>query len=519
MRKLRLSEFTSNFLAENFFIKLYMIFIILRYLQLLAFLGSGLGLLRLIIMCYFIYIWRNFEMKNLFTLLVVFAFATSINAFGQMFSSFNDKARLEVGKQPAFVYCSPTSNPIGNFVVCLGQDVNFNGTYDDGDEAPSLWKFNIISLLSMNEGKLGCDPVKIMDFRFGSISFPVRACVNADSHLLYIIEGAKAAIYNLLDNSIVKEFNIDTMASAISINGDYAYITVSPYGTAGYVKKYSLTTNTSVDSIPCGIAPRQTLPYWDGSLAILTEGNFGGTDSKISLYDVSGEKAAKFAELEVGGTANHIAMEGNYLYVTMNGSHEIKIIDLSTRTIVDSIKLPTSGYDGPRETIVRNYTNSSNYQYSEFFTTAYNGRVYYGKGLQVIDSSEVDGKRESIAPIAYSNGIAVTTINNADYSPSNILTTYEAINSVSDSPKINYANAYPCPAIDNVTINIYANQAQDATVAIYSVSGTKIAEINTLINDGKINLSAAQLNLVSGKYIANVTIGNKIYTANIIINK
>lgn len=458
-------------------------------------------------------------MKKFFILFALTMFGFTVEAFCQGFGSWDDVARLSVGKQPAYVFCPKENSNSQSYVICLGQDANFNKIFDEGDEAPSLWKFGFAYVLNKYEAKWGLNPVKVMDFPFASISFPVRAVVNETSNWLYVIEGTKAVIYDLVNYNRVQEFKIDTMASAISINDDYAYITVSPYGAQGYVKKYSLNTNISLDSIPCSISPRQTMPYWNGNLAILNEGNFGMTDSKISLYDVSGEKAVKFADLEVGGTANQMTMEGNFLYVTMNGTHEIKIIDLSTRTLVDSIKLPTTGSDGPRETVIRNYLNTTDYKNFDFFTTAYNGRIYYGKGMQIVDSSDIDGKRESISFIASSGGIAVTTINQADYSPSNIVTTYEAKSSVSDSPKINYANAYPCPAIDNVTINLYADQAQDATIAIYSVSGEKVAEINTLINDGKINLSATQLNLTNGKYIANVTIGNKIYTANIIINK
>ena len=450
-------------------------------------------------------------MKKFFILFALIVLSVSAQAGENGFSILPQKTTVTVGKQPGMIYPGQLTKGIMPFVICMGQDADFDFTHDEGEEYPSIWSMTMTS-----PGVLSAS--KIIDLPFASVSFPIRPFVVEDKNSIYLVQGSKVASYKLSNFEKVEEFDVDASASAISIDGDYAYVTVSYWNNPGYVKKYNLTSKEVVDSIGAGFSPRQTLPYWNGSLAVLTEGNYGQTNSVVTLYDVSGEKAVVITEIPVGGLGNSMIMEGNYLYVTMNGTHEIKIINLNSRAIENTITLPTTGGDGPRETLILNKTASDNYQDFEFFTTAYNGRTYYGKGLNVLDSSEAGSKREALTMIM-GNVLAVTDMNNFDYSPAYTVSFYYGTPSSVENNKVNYANSYPCPAIDNVTINLYANQAQDATVAIYSVNGTKATEFNTQINDGKINLSATQLNLVSGKYIANVTIGDKTYTANIIINR
>ncbi len=449
-------------------------------------------------------------MKKFFILFALIVLNVSAQAGENGFSILPQKTTVTVGKQPGMIYPGQLTKGIMPFVICMGQDADFDFTHDEGEEYPSIWSMTMTS-----PGVLSAS--KVLDLPFASVSFPIRPFVVEDKNLIYLVQGSKVASYKLSNFEKVEEFDVDASASAISIDGDYAYVTVTYWDIPGYVKKYNLTSKEAVDSIGAGFSPRQTLPYWNGSLAVLTEGSYGQTNSVVTLYDVSGEKAVVITEIPVGGLGNSMIMEGNYLYVTMNGTHEIKIINLNTRAIENTIALPTTGGDGPRETLILNKTASENYQDFEFFTTAYNGRTYYGKGLNVLDSSEAGSKREALTMIM-GNVLAVTDMNNYDYSPANTVSFYYGTASVEDN-KVNYANSYPCPAIDNVTINLYADQAQDATVAIYSVNGTKATEFNTQINDGKINLSATQLNLASGKYIAKVIIGNKTYTANIIINR
>lgn len=452
-------------------------------------------------------------MKKFFILFALIVLSVSAKAGEKGFSILPQKTTVTVGKQPGMIYPGQLTKGIMPFVICMGQDADFDFTHDEGEEYPSIWSMTMTS-----PGVLSAS--KVLDLPFASVSFPIRPFVLEDKNLVYLVQGSKVVSYKLSNFDKVDEFDVDASASAVSIDGNFAYVTVSYWDKPGYVKKYNLTSKEVVDSIAAGFSPRQTLPFNNGTMALLTEGSPSKNNSTIGFYDVSGAKATLISELTVGDVANSMKIEGNFMYVTMNGSHEIKIINLSTKTIENSIKFPTTGYDGPRETLILNKTASQNYQDYEFFTTAYNGRTYYGKGLTILDSSEAGEKREGVTMIMGAV-LAVTDMNKQDeaYTPANTVSFYYGTPSSVEDSKVNYANSYPCPAIDNVTINLYADQAQDATVAIYSVNGTKATEFNTQINDGKINLSATQLNLVSGKYIANVTIGNKIYTANIIINR
>ncbi len=79
---------------------------------------------------------------------------------------------------------------------------------------------------------------------------------------------------------------------------------------------------------------------------VLCEGTFGAADGSIVFLDAAG-----VTSLAVGDTPNHLLVDDNTntAYVVLNGSHEIAVIDLDTRTITARWSTGTSGFDGPRE--------------------------------------------------------------------------------------------------------------------------------------------------------------------------
>jgi YVTN family beta-propeller protein len=449
-------------------------------------------------------------MKHIFTifLILVCAFVAKSEFH------YGTNKNFTVGNQPMAV---SVDKSVRAHVLCIGTDFNYNGQKDEGDEAPSWWvsepiNGNLASLTNFH---------KVKDFSFGALGgFPVRPCFDYENSILYITENYAVATYNLNTYELIDSAVAPINASAISIDGDYLYLSVTPYSNEGMVIKYNYKTKTPIDTLTKLMYPRQTLPYWNGSLAVLEENNFASNLSKIYLYDVSGSQFLKFAEISVGDVANHMAIKGNNLYVTMNGSNEIKIIDLNTRTVIDSIKLSTSGYNGPRESAIAG--DNDDFKKNTIFTTSYNGYIYEINNGKVTDSVMSHGKTESISIPEYSNFpvMIVTNCNqSSNYSADTVVTLYMNVNNINDNQKFNKANIYPNPAIDNFNINLYADNGSSANIQITNSNGENVYYTSKLINDGKIQFNLSEMNLAVGAYIINTTVANKVYTSKLIVSK
>jgi hypothetical protein len=441
-------------------------------------------------------------MKRLLTFLVFMCCAYT--AFPQAQFDLSKSKILKTGAQPAAFFL----NKAGQMnVICLGLDANYNGVLDAGD-TPSSWR-----LVDPNSSEESA--VKV-DFGISGIGFPVRPVVDSKNDLLYVASGGKVMIYDMTTFAKKDEITIDPMLSAISLDGNNLYCTVSPWSGNGKVIKYDLSAKkVLMDSIPGYTSPRQTLPYWNGSLAVLSEGGFGATNSKVMLYDVSGAAYKSFAEINVGGVGNHLSISGQHLFVTMNGTNEIKIIDLNTRTLVDSIKLPAAC--SPREALV--IGSDALYKQAEIYVPCYNSKMYYIKNMQVVDSAKCDGALETAAISADGKYLYAADIYlPSSYTANNIINMFSLKGSDVAEAK-QYANVYPNPVVDNFTINYYSNNGEEALVTIFDVNGQKVSEVKTNVFDGKLNLSANSLNLNSGKYIVVIASAGKVYNASIVVNK
>ena len=119
---------------------------------------------------------------------------------------------------------------------------------------------------------------------------------------------------------------------------------------------------------PTSVNPQVTDFFRDDqgtiTAVVLCEGTFGNADGSVVFYDATGSES-----LEVGDTPNHLAIdeEAGLMYVVMNGSHQIHVIDLTSRSIVDTWETGTTGFDGPRHIALSP---------GHAFVTSYSGGVH-----------------------------------------------------------------------------------------------------------------------------------------------
>lgn len=120
----------------------------------------------------------------------------------------------------------------------------------------------------------------------------------------------------------------------------------------GVVHVWSLATQSTSD-IPVGVNPQQIAGYQSTikgkGLAIVSEGTFGKSDGTLMLSTDGGQATV----ITVGDTPNHILVSGDSAYVTVNGSHFVVVVDLNVEAAVDTVLVGTSGFDGPRESAIK----------------------------------------------------------------------------------------------------------------------------------------------------------------------
>ncbi|MCX6141422.1 MAG: hypothetical protein NTX15_11465 [Candidatus Kapabacteria bacterium] len=232
-------------------------------------------------------------------------------------------------------------------VFCNRVDANFNGVQDDGDAVAS-W--------------VQVDPTTLQVVR--TMSFP---WANVKASRLGISE-ASNTVYIGIDNA-VERFSIDsqvskgvvysgaTVAVSSTLGGGAIYVSKRPsYVDPGTVTQIDLKKGDSL-VYDTGTNPQQSLRFATSTksqgLLILSEGNFGKPDGLLDIWKQSVLGTGR-TSISVGDTPNHFFVHGDSVYVTVNGSHWIVVVDLVTTAAVDTILVGTTGFNGPRESVVDN---------------------------------------------------------------------------------------------------------------------------------------------------------------------
>lgn len=177
---------------------------------------------------------------------------------------------------------------------------------------------------------------------------------------------------------------------------------------------------------------------------VLCEGTFGNADGSVVFYDATGSES-----LEVGDTPNHLAIdeEAGLMYVVMNGSHQIHVIDLTSRSIVDTWETGTTGFDGPRHIAL-----SSSYA----FVTSYSGVVHVFNRTDgtLVGSPTLLAKADPIAAVGSSIWVG-HSFELGTYTPTGNVAIYPlSIVSVRESPTSSTPTAFMTSA-DQVRLPMF----------------------------------------------------------------
>ncbi len=275
--------------------------------------------------------------------------------------------KVPVGKQPLAIFAVQ-----GKIHVFCGRvDQNFNGEQDAEDTPPSWWILDPSSeTVEQN-----------IELPWTALGFPARLAIDSINNKVYLPAGDSILIYDLASQQKTGAIGTGEAIRSVSIDipSQTLFFCVSGFQTTSTVYMHNLTTGARQSVFATDtIAYLQTalpvrLRNGDSVLVLLFEGTFGQTDSRLVLLF---EDHATI--LPIGGLGNHIAAFGDTVIVTMNGSHQIHLVDLRTESIVQTIATGTDGYNGPRESLLwDHYIVTSTYNSDVRFFDLSSGELRY----------------------------------------------------------------------------------------------------------------------------------------------
>ncbi|MFN8358970.1 MAG: T9SS type A sorting domain-containing protein [Candidatus Kapaibacterium sp.] len=424
--------------------------------------------------------------------------------FGAFTATTTAQTILKVGQQPLAII------PVGNtvHVFCNGNDMNFNSIYepDSGDVAASWW---IIDTQTRAV-------IKHREFTDRYLPFPFRIALSKETeNHAYISNGNH--ISSFLVNSL--ELEKDTLAIIPdSLGNIYALsksqgdaLTLScrkEFDKPGHIVGIDIMNGKILGVVPTFINTQQTTDFRNSinqyMMIVLNEGSYGSKNSTLQIF----EKNLTSIDIPLGDGGNHIFYEGmgrDSLFVTVNGSHKVVIVDLIKKQIVKSIPTLTTGFNGPRESAVIG---------NKLFVTTYNSDVREfdiatGALVATLNSK---GKPEGLTVINGKLWIA-NAFGAGSYTPDSTIAIFESPLAVEEYFTENKNIVFPNPALASATISTSFSGQANAPVAIelYSLTGTKLFSTSTTSGSyGEVNYALPIQDVSAGTYFVRVISGTMV---------
>ncbi|MEW6062561.1 MAG: DUF5074 domain-containing protein [Bacteroidota bacterium] len=138
------------------------------------------------------------------------------------------------------------------------------------------------------------------------------------------------------------------------------------------------------------VIPKDTPPPHTKGVYVLNEGNFGRTNSTVTLYNPDSSKTYQDVLGTLGDTGNDIVLFGTKGFIVVNNSHKVIIFSTETNAVLGTIQLPNKS---PRQIAVASETKAYVTNWNTNAVTVINPTTF-----QVVkDSIAVGSKPEGIA--------------------------------------------------------------------------------------------------------------------------
>ena len=416
---------------------------------------------------------------------------------------------LVIGPGPAALYADPATGRI----IVIG--------YGAGEEATPWWR--VLDSESFEE--LASGQMNI------SLSFPLRAAFDASANQLAVVGSDSLYVADLATpgSEPVPLFSAPDAEGdlfGVSDGGDYWIVTERPLDFAPspcYVHMVHKEDGEQVAHMRTGgdfILTAQMVPSAVDGLTrayVLHEGNFNGTDALLGFIGY----APQFMREELGTGANHILHEqdGNgkeLTAVTMNGGYDVVMLDLNggsdgAPVIDERIPTGTSGFDGPRESVIAE--GLSQVYENPMFVTTYSGELLFIADGEVQGNIPTGSKNEGVAILG--NQIYVANAFDAgSFTPGNTISLLSiVVTSVGENEAIAataLSQNYPNPVQGWTTIPFSLEVSGRVAMKLYSTNGELVGELmSRQFEAGNHELLFDAGELESGSYIYTLQVGNQ----------
>lgn len=395
-------------------------------------------------------------MKKITKLIFVFTVFSAVNLLSQL--------SIEVGKQPSQIYFDQYQN--GFHVICSGFDDGFDGIMEfPEEENPSLW------FLSNQNGEWNAE--KKIEFDFASFKFPLRPAIMWDEEesILYIpqnnvVKSFSLSTFEMIDDELIKLDVRGIATSGIS----HLFLTINDFISTSELRVYSLSTGQTLQTLQAETNVQMSVQYITSEnktgIAILNEGDWGESNSTVQIGEIVHMGNFDLTSIDIGDMGNYIYYNVNYpdlLFVTVNGSDKLVIIDLIKKEITHEIELDY--LTSPRECIVFD---------DKLYITTYSETLlaYDLNTYELLSTTTTESFSEGLA--LGNNYIAVANISNSDYSPNNTIQLFPTNMTSIEELSIIRTDVFIFPNPSNNLINIDLPESIIIQkVEIYDLSGNK----------------------------------------------
>lgn len=414
---------------------------------------------------------------------------------------------IQVAKQPVKII--PHGENV--HVFCAQTDLDYNEKKDDGD-TPASWQ-----ILS-KEGNL----IRKLDFAWNGTGYAAIPTLDIKNNIMYCNDMGRVRGYNAITQEVVKDTVYPRLSAGLAVNsgGNLLAITIRPNFTdPGKVVYMNLENGDTTIQLQAGINVRQPMFFEvddeNRGLLVLNEGLFNSNTSWLHIWTLT-SSITKRDSILLGDTGNNMFVDGENVYVAVNGSHVVRVINIKSKQIIDSIRTETTGYNGPREVLKIG---------NEIFVSTFEGDVrrFSLSSKTLLEKFITNGKPEGIAHVGEKIWVA-DAMEKGQYTPQNTVSVWNYLLPLSVNENLG-SDEYvvtPNPANEYFTAYIPKNnfELSDLSARLVSVNGTakKILITGEKSENGLI-ISADTKDIVSGMYTLVLKANNKVITMPIVIVK
>lgn len=394
---------------------------------------------------------------------------------------------ITVGKQPVKII--PHGNNV--HVFCAQTDADYDSEKEEGD-APAAWH-----ILDAATGNI----VRSLEFTWNGTGYTAAPALDSKNNIVYCNDKNRVRAFNAQTQEVIKDTVYPFVSTGLSVNsgGNMLAITLRPSFTdPGKVIYMNLENGDTTIQLQAEVNAKQSLFFEvdddNRGLIVLNEGLFSSESSWLHIWTLTSAETKRDSIL-VGNTGNHIFIDGSNVYVTVNGSHRVKIIDIKTKKIIDSINTETTGFNGPREAIKIG---------NELFVTTFEGDVrrFSLDTKQLVEKFIPNGKPEGLAQVGERIWIA-DAYEKGQFSAQNTISVWNYLLPVSVDEVIteNDMLVTPHPVHSYCTVNTPFFGNNPLRIKLYSVNGEIYEMPYTEVGDtGSKKVALDVSNLQSGTY-------------------